>query len=610
MSLNSNILQNNINALASGVNEPLATKIVHFLNTQNLSRFKLLENGDILDIQNQVLIYENVQEELKKAFVAISSQSLRYPFVCIYGIANGLLVKHLAPHYQHILVFENELELFILALSFVDLSKELASGRVYLLDSSEEKMRIQALMLFDFKDIFEYLSLYRLFISSLFYKKFYQEQIDFVDALCFDSINLVIRNSGANLDLCLKVYENLLQNIPIMLENIPYQTLLTQRKDQFNTAVVVSAGPSLTKQLPLLKKYQNKAVIFAVDGALKTLLQNEITPDYVLNIDFAHFALEFFKEDTKQDYLAFLSVLTHPSLASRLKYKCIALNDDLSSRHFKLDEFGYIETGTTVSHCAYALALQLGFKIIIAIGQDLAFDEKGRSHTAGFAYGESVESEDRQDKFKVEAYGGVSEVLTHKTWNDYRIKLEYLFSHHSNKARFINATEGGARIRFSEELSFKKCCEQFLIKNKPHFEDLKALSRAESEKLLLKFKEKLKQDEQSCETFLSDSTSLLKALESILNAHKDLPLEFLQNVEKSILNFDHQINQNEYLNTNTSRILLFKKGVFLCEVIKMNLEDEKTFLLHFINAYKNFLLFFIEQIRLRKDVIAHSLSLI
>ncbi|ECL6328101.1 motility associated factor glycosyltransferase family protein, partial [Campylobacter jejuni] len=90
--------------------------------------------------------------------------------------------------------------------------------------------------------------------------------------------------------------------------------------------------------------------------------------------------------------------------------------------------FGYIDTGTHVSHFSYTLALALGFKNIIMIGQDLAFDEEGNSHSKGFDFGEKFSGEENIDKLKVTAYAGKGEVLTHITWNDYRIKLEYLFA--------------------------------------------------------------------------------------------------------------------------------------------------------------------------------------
>ncbi len=62
----------------------------------------------------------------------------------------------------------------------------------------------------------------------------------------------------------------------------------------------------------------------------------------------------------------------------------IVLRNKLLYQRFNLNDFGYIDTGTHVSHFSYTLALALGFKNIIMIGQDLAFDEEGNSHSKGF----------------------------------------------------------------------------------------------------------------------------------------------------------------------------------------------------------------------------------
>ncbi|EDK9199857.1 DUF115 domain-containing protein, partial [Campylobacter jejuni] len=158
-----------------------------------------------------------------------------------------------------------------------------------------------------------------------------------------------------------------------------------------------------------------------------------------------------------------------------------------------------------VSHFSYTLALALGFKNIIMIGQDLAFDEEGNSHSKGFDFGEKFNDEENIDKLKVPAYASKGEVLTHMTWNDYRIKLEYLFACNSKEAKFYNATEGGARINFTEELSFKECCEKLLTKFKPKFELPKSLTKNRSDKLLAKFKEKIQKDQDNAKRFLNDA---------------------------------------------------------------------------------------------------------
>ncbi|HED6080655.1 TPA: motility associated factor glycosyltransferase family protein, partial [Campylobacter jejuni] len=328
----------------------------------------------------------------------------------------------------------------------IDLSEELCSGKIYLVDIEEERVDIQLLILFDMKDISEYLSLYEMFVNNVYYKKFYEDIWHKADELCEKNIKVVIRNLGSNSDLSFECYSHLLQNIPSMLESIPFQRILNERKNKFDNAIVVSAGPSLAKQLPLLKACQDKAVIFCADGALSMLEKEGIVPDYVTNLDFTDLAMKFFQNKENKTSLNILSCATYPNLVHFLDNKSVILRDDPLCQRFNLNDFGYIGTGAHVSHFSYTLALALGFKNIIMIGQDLAFDEEGNSHSKGFDFGEKFSGEENIDKLKVPAYAGKGEVLTHITWNDYRIKLEYLFACNEQKAKFYNATEGGARI--------------------------------------------------------------------------------------------------------------------------------------------------------------------
>ncbi|EFN3024086.1 motility associated factor glycosyltransferase family protein, partial [Campylobacter jejuni] len=112
-----------------------------------------------------------------------------------YGIGNALLIKNLSKHYKHLFIFESEIELFILALSVIDLSEELCSGKIYLVDIEEERVDIQLLILFDMKDISEYLSLYEMFISSHYYLKYYETSILSLNELCIKSASVAIRNA-------------------------------------------------------------------------------------------------------------------------------------------------------------------------------------------------------------------------------------------------------------------------------------------------------------------------------------------------------------------------------------------------------------------------------
>ncbi|EAH5870976.1 motility associated factor glycosyltransferase family protein, partial [Campylobacter jejuni] len=110
------ILEKNIQALLSGVNEPLGNKLLNFIQNKTCSRFSIDENLNIYDKTHNVFMYENLEEELNFFYQSILEKTHRYPFVCIYGIGNALLIKNLSKHYKHLFVFESEIELFILAL--------------------------------------------------------------------------------------------------------------------------------------------------------------------------------------------------------------------------------------------------------------------------------------------------------------------------------------------------------------------------------------------------------------------------------------------------------------------------------------------------------------
>ncbi|EAI1303688.1 DUF115 domain-containing protein, partial [Campylobacter coli] len=544
--------------------------------------------------------------ELNFFYQSILEKTPRYPFVCIYGIGNALLIKNLAKHYKHLFVFESEIELFILALSTIDLSKELCSGKIYLVDIEEERVDIQLLILFDMKDISEYLSLYEMFVNNVYYKKFYEDIWHKANELCEKNIKIVIRNLGSNSDLSFECYSHLLQNIPSMLESIPFQRILSERKNKFDNAIVVSAGPSLAKQLPLLKAYQDKAVIFCADGALSMLEKEGIVPDYVTNLDFTDLAMKFFQNKENKTSLNVLSCATHPNLVHFLDNKSVVLREDPLYQRFNLNDFGYIGTGTHVSHFSYTLALALGFKNIIMIGQDLAFDEEGNSHSKGFDFGEKFSGEENIDKLKVPAYGGKGEVLTHITWNDYRIKLEYLFACNDQKAKFYNATEGGARINFTEELSFKECCEKLLTKEKPKFELPKSLTKNRSDKLLAKFKEKIQKDQDSAKRFLDDALALKQILENILSKDFILPLEFLEKVYQNIENFNHSLDEDEFIQDEVLRGAFAYRGKLISDVLKLHIQDKTHFITAYIKAYDEWLLYFIEKLEQRINIIIDS----
>ncbi|HAA2194127.1 motility associated factor glycosyltransferase family protein [Campylobacter coli] len=601
------ILEKNIQALLSGVNEPLGNKLLNFIQNKTCSRFNIDENLNIYDKTHNVFMYENLEEELNFFYQSILEKTPRYPFICIYGIGNALLIKNLAKHYKHLFVFESEIELFILALSTIDLSEELCSGKIYLVDIKEERVNLQLRILFDQNDVFLWLNLYEMFINNNFYKKYYYEEILNADKIIHENINLVIRNLDPDSKISLSCYENFYKNIPLMLKNIPFKRIIDKRKGLFESCIVVCAGPSLQKQIPLLKKYQENFVIFCVDGAYPLLVKHNITPDYVLNLDFEEYPLEFFKEVNPENKTLFiLAASTHPSVVDYLYKKqiplSIVLSDNLPYQNLHINDFGYLEFGTHVGHACYTLAIALKFKNIIIIGQDLSFDKQGNSHFDSFDLGSDIDTTLDIPTLKTIAYGGLGEVLTHLAWDDYRKKLEDLFARNS-QVNFLNATEGGARIEFTKEINFELCCKKFKnLNNKLNKYPPKTLTANRSVKILNKILETFKEEKQNALFCLEDAMRLNDALKMILTSDRKLPLDFLKNTYESVSNFESFLEINSLLNDGVLKGVIFHKGKLLSEVVISKIEDEKEYLLMYLKSYKQWLEIFIFRLQLKYDI--------
>ncbi|HHO0967245.1 TPA: motility associated factor glycosyltransferase family protein [Campylobacter jejuni] len=597
----------NIQALLSGVNEPLGNKLLNFIQNKTCSRFNIDENLNIYDKTHNVFMYENLEEELNFFYQSILEKTPRYPYICIYGIGNALLIKNLAKHYKHLFVFESEIELLSLALSTIDLSEELCSGKIYLVDIQEKKINLQLRILFDQNDVFLWLNLYEMFINNNFYKKYYYEEILNTDKIIYENINLVIRNLDPDSKISLSCYENFYKNIPLMLKNIPFKRIIDERKGLFESCIVVCAGPSLQKQIPLLKQYQENFVIFCVDGAYPLLVKNNIIPDYVLNLDFEEYPLKFFKEVNPENKTLFiLSASTHPSVVDYLYKKqiplSIALNDNFPYQNLHINDFGYLEFGTHVGHACYTLAIALKFKNIIIIGQDLSFDKQGNSHFDSFDLGSDIDTTLDIPTLKTVAYGGLGEVLTHLAWDDYRKKIEDLFARNS-QVNFLNATEGGARIEFTKEINFELCCKKFKnLNNKLKKYPPKTLTANRSIKILNKILETFKEEKQNALFCLEHAMRLNDVLKMILDGDRKLPLDFLKNTYESVNKFESFLEINSLLNDGVLKGVIFHKGKLLSGVIISKIEDEKEYLLMYLKSYKQWLEIFIFRLQLKCDI--------
>ncbi|EMZ7505328.1 motility associated factor glycosyltransferase family protein [Campylobacter upsaliensis] len=485
------------------------------------------------------VMYQNPLSELKQNLEHYTDKFALYPVLYFYGFGNGLLFKALLqnPQHKHLVVFERELEILYTIFHYIDFSKELAEQKILLFNAntiSAEELRCLCYL----EPFFSYAKVYFLELCSDYYEKFSDDIIKLNQTL-LQSFTYAICSQGNDPLDSLQGIEQFILNLPFQLTRPNLKEFLEKRRNISKTAIIVSTGPSLMKQLPLLKEYREKALIFCADSAYPILAKHNIKPDFVCMVERSDFTAEFFKHDFGDfdEGICFVLVsLVHPNALNYLKDKnYILINKTLYFADFMgFRDYDFEHPLSNVACMAYSLACELGAKNIILIGQDLAYDENGFSHPKDYQHGQDFESESK--KFSILAYGGKGEVLTHTTWLLFKQNLEDIILRQSPTC--YNATEGGARIEHCIEKSFKQCCEELLKeKLKRPFPPL--TKPTNSKELLQKASEKIALAQKHSNEFQITLSHFHKRLqEEILKLEsvnlKHYELEILDEIQNSL----------------------------------------------------------------------------
>ncbi|EOI4184031.1 motility associated factor glycosyltransferase family protein [Campylobacter jejuni] len=487
------------------------------------SKFELILGKDNLDINlkdtsiknngggyNENLLYQDPIKELQTMLNTYNDKYLLYPVLYFYGFGNGILFKALLQNknHQHIVVFEKDIEIIWIMFHILDFSSELQSARLMVLEN--DKLQAQDYTeLCSSKPFFQFSRIYFLELMSHYYERFHEDILGLNKKLAENFKNSIVSHGNDPLD-ALQGIEQFVYNLPQMITHPSYKELLSKRKNLSDTAIIVSTGPSLTKQLPLLKKYASKATIFCADSSYPILAKHDIKPDYVCMLERTEITAEFFNHDFGEfdkDIVFVCAGVVHPKAIEYLKgrnRKYLIIPRYLYFPiYIKLKYFDFLYNTPSVAHMACYLSLHLNHKNIIFIGQDLAYAENGNSHPDDYQNSANYESQMYEHILTI-AYGGNGKVETHSIWLLFKNWFENEMIPNTRKMGITtyNCTEGGARIEGTIEKPFLWACENLLDKdlNKP-FEKLEPLSLNKQNEFLLKAYYKVYQSIKHCRDF-------------------------------------------------------------------------------------------------------------
>lgn len=272
------------------------------------------------------------------------------------------------------------------------------------------------------------------------------------------------------------------KNISMNLASYVTTPPLDILRDRFrgNPGVVISAGPSLSKNIDQLAALKGHAVLCAVQTALRPLMKRGVVPDFVTSLDFHEMSRKFFDGvgDLSATHLVAEPKATwhvvdnYPGSVSLLdnSWARLVIGDELGAR-------GGLTAGATVSHLAFYLAVYMGCDPIIFVGQDLAFTghvfyvpgvEIHRSWRGEINRFNSMEQKEwdriarnRSILRRVRGADGTN-LFTDELLFTYLEQFEKDIA--AVPCQVVNATEGGARIRGTTAMTLADATDRFCRK--------------------------------------------------------------------------------------------------------------------------------------------------
>ncbi|EHM3196588.1 motility associated factor glycosyltransferase family protein [Campylobacter jejuni] len=578
--------------------------------------FKILQNENGINfIKDDIMLYKNPEQELLENLTLFQNKYKKYPVLFFYGFGNGMFYKTLCENknHKHIIVFEDELEILALALHLFDFSKELKNEKLILFHTPNITTA-QLTTLFMYEHIQKSVKIFNLFIHSDFYLKFYSHQIQELNKKLIENIRFIVLAKGNDPYDSIIGIKHMLNNLPKLLNHGVFQNFLKARKQKVKNAIIVSTGPSLTKQLPLLKKYANKATIFCADSAYPILAKHDIKPDYVCMLERDDIVSKCFDNDFKEfdkGILFILASVVHKEVIEFLERNNREYMLVHRPLHFavslNLKEFGYIGIGASVANMVYELAASLRHENIIFIGQDLAYAEDGSSHPREHIYGN--EGEKIRGEVYTLAYGGEKQVRTQLTWNLFRQTFEkdIFWAKEKLKINTYNCTEGGARIEGTIEKPFKETCETLLKEDlKKPFEKPKILENNEIKNKFLQTQKLLIKNVEQSEKFIKKCQNELKKLDFELSKSQ-LNLQTLIKIKQNLLFFFKEFKKLKLFNELTQAIYYHNECEIMHYEVLNDLEQNKK-IKDFLTSQKTWWLQSFEYLNTQNQIIKEALK--
>ncbi len=396
----------------------------------------------------------------------------------IAGLGLGYAVAEIEWRFHRplLIIAEDDPALLKAALFVTDLTEPMGDGRVILITTLDKSHVHEKL-----RPIMTALMLGLRFVTPPHVRRFHSRFQTQVSALLRDFVQYsrvqlvsVVRNARIT---C----QNAVFNLSAYLKQ-PGIEVLAGRGAGY-PAIIVSAGPSLARNIDQVGALRERAVVIGVQTVLKTLLARGIEPHLVTSLDYHEISAQFFTN---------ISDFSEMILVAEPKVTWHVLDTFRGRTHVLHSDFvndllresppqrGRLRAGSTVAHLSFYLAEHLGCDPIILVGQDLSFTE-GLYYPAGMPIediwrpelGRFQTVEMKQWERIARGRSGlrmVRDIHGRETYTDdqlFTYAEQFQSDFLASEARVIHATEGGMRLEGTEVMTLRAAAEQFCTRPLP-----------------------------------------------------------------------------------------------------------------------------------------------
>ncbi|MBU3132166.1 DUF115 domain-containing protein [Clostridium gasigenes] len=406
-------------------------------------------------------------------------------------------------------------------------------------------------------------------IETTNYAKIYSKELteyfsaikEFIVKICIE------RNTRKRFSL--EWYNTLLEN----MQFYAYGKSIVEYKDKYKNrpAIIVSAGPSLNKNIDLLKNNTNNLIITG-GRPLKALCDMNIKPDFITIVDSSEASFDIVKDRIGNIECPLVMNETTSSQATKMHKgeKIVATSSKFIKRVFD-EKIDAINHGGSVAHSMTYFAMEMGCNPIIFIGQDLAFTNN-KGHADGIEQFENnLDGYGKKDDIYVDDIYG-EKVRTSLVLNNFRLQLETLIKLREN-VTFINATEGGSNINGTIVMKLEEVLDKYCLNDFNKITLKEGISENRTEKIVKEL-QKILSSMKKCKKIAEEATKIFKEYKNTYYLNKNEKLNSLNN---KLNKLDLKLKKS-YANTEILDDLVFDAMYIINNNKKylINLSDSKS----------------------------------